>query len=191
VFIASDPVWAQKFVDAGLPIVGANLSPRVLQTLRRGGLGAADSALRVALGVDRPLPTEAAVALFSEIRRAHCDALPDESIERMVDVQRARDGQMAAALVRAASGRGSEGAVLIAGTGHIRNDRGVPWALRRRAPDAGIASVAFLEVRDGVIDPAAYLRDGRHDAVWFTARVDDRDPCEVFRAPRRPPRPSP
>jgi hypothetical protein len=142
--------------------------------------------LRVALGVDRPLPADAGLALFSEIRRAHCDAVPDESIERMVDVQRARDGQMAAALVRAANDRGSEGAVLIAGTGHIRNDRGVPWALRRRAPTTSIASVGFLEVRDGVDDPAAYVRDGTHDAVWFIARVDDRDPCEVFRAPRRP-----
>ena len=176
-------------LDAGLPIVGANLSPRVLQTLRRGGLPAVDPALRVTLGVDRPLPTEAALALFTEIRRAHCDALPDESIERMVDVQRARDGQMAEALVRAGNDRGGDGAVLIAGTGHVRNDRGVPWSLRRRVPGIRIASVAFLEVRDAETDPAAYGREGLHDALWFTARVDDRDPCEVFRAPRSPGRP--
>jgi uncharacterized iron-regulated protein len=173
-------------LDAKLPIVGANLSPRVTQAVRRGGLAALDPAVRVTLGVDRPLPTDAGLALFTEIRRAHCDALPDESIERMVDVQRARDGQMAEAMVRAVNDRGGDGAVLIAGTGHVRNDRGVPWSLRRRVPGAGIASLALLEVRDADADPASYTRDGLHDALWFTARVDDRDPCEAFRAPQRP-----
>lgn len=188
-------------LDAGLLIVGANLPPRVTQTLRRGGIPAIDPPLRAALGVDRPLPIDAGLALFAEIRRAHCDALPDESIERMVDIQRARDGQMAAALVRAAAGprpaagteravagaeRAKEGAVLIAGAGHVRHDRGVPWALRRLAPGASIVSVAFVEVRDAETDAAAYARDTVHDALWFTPRVDDRDPCSAFRAPRRP-----
>lgn len=180
-------------LDAGVPIVGANLPRSITQTLRHGGIAAIDPALRATLGVDRPLPVEASLALFAEIRHAHCDALPDESIERMVDVQRARDGQMADALVRAAaSGRADgaahavDGAVLVAGAGHVRNDRGVPWALHGREPAADVASVAFVEVRDTVLDAAAYARDAVADAVWFTPRVDDSDPCEVFRAQRRP-----
>ena len=170
-------------LEAGLPIVGANLSRATTQRLRRGGIDTLDADVRARLGLERPLPTEASIALFAEIRRNHCDALPDESIERMVGIQRARDAQMAEALVRAAT---ADGAILIAGAGHTRSDRGVPWALAGQAPGATVVSVAFLEVRKDLVDPAAYGRDGAaHDLLWFTPRVDDRDPCESFPTPGR------
>jgi myo-inositol-1-phosphate synthase len=38
VFIASDPVWAQKFVDAGLPIVGDDIKSQVGATIVHRGL---------------------------------------------------------------------------------------------------------------------------------------------------------
>lgn len=170
-------------LEAGLPLVGANLSRSTTQALRRGGLAALDHLSRARLGLDRPLPPEASIALFTEIRHGHCDAIPDETVERMVDVQRARDAQMAEALVRAAT---RDGAVLIAGAGHTRVDRGVPWALAGHVPPPSVVAVAFLEVRKDVVDPAGYGRDGAaYDAVWFTPRVDDRDPCESFPMPGR------
>ena len=51
---------------------------------------------------------------------------------------------------------------------------------------AGVASVAFLEVRAAATAPSAYAEDwdgGRlpFDYVWFTPRIDDVDPCEKFR----------
>jgi len=101
----------------------------------------------------------------------------------MVDVQRARDAQMAEALVRAAT---RDGAVLIAGAGHARVDRAVPWVLTALAPTATVVSVALVEVRKDVVDPAGLGRDAAaYDAVWFTPRVDDRDPCESFPTPGR------
>src|SRR5262245_880959 len=170
-------------LEAGLPLVGANLSRSATQTVRRGGLAGLDPGVRARLGLDRPLPPEASIALFTEIRRGHCDAIPEETVERMVDVQRARDAQMAESLVRIAT---RDGAVLIAGAGHARSDRGVPWALAAHAPTPSVLAVAFVEVRKDVLDPAGHGRDAAaYDAVWFTPRVDDRDPCESFPMPGR------
>ena len=77
-------------------------------------------------------------------------------------------------------------AILIAGNGHVRSDRGVPWHLRRRAPDARIVSVVLVEVEDGRMDPTGYLpRDpeGRPaaDLAIFTPRAERGDPCESLR----------
>lgn len=170
-------------LEAGVPLAGANLSRVAMAALRRGGLAALDPAVRATLGLEHPFPPDLSIALFADIRRSHCDAIPDESVERMVDVQRARDGQMAEALVRAGE---RDGAVLIAGAGHARADRGVPWSLARQAPGATVLSVAFVEARTDAVDPAGYGRDAAaHDTVWFTPRVDDRDPCEAFPMPGR------
>jgi hypothetical protein len=85
--------------------------------------------------------------------------------------------------------RGSDGGVLIAGNGHVRRDRGVPFYLEgaRTSRSQGgvffggdVASVGILEVMRGKHDPAAYSR-GAFDYVWFTSRVDNVDPCEKFR----------
>jgi uncharacterized iron-regulated protein len=120
-----------------------------------------------------------------EIRESHCGQAPESMLDRMVDIQWARDARMAASLAR---GGQRDGAVLIAGAGHARRDHGVPAHLARQAPGAAVASVAFLEV-----DPAA-ARAGDYaprfasdalpfDYVWFTPKIDDVDPCEKFKKP--------
>jgi uncharacterized iron-regulated protein len=103
----------------------------------------------------------------------------------MVTAQRARDAQMAERLLAAAR----DGAVLIAGAGHVRTDRGVPAYLAGRVPAGGIASVAFVEVATDRTAPGDYAeRFGAarlpFDFVWFTTRADDGDPCARMRAPR-------
>jgi uncharacterized iron-regulated protein len=89
---------------------------------------------------------------------------------------------MAEALLTAPGG---DGAVLIAGTGHVRTDRGVPAYLRRIAPAPRTVSVAFLEVDPKRPDADSYAarfnRGLPFDYVWFTPAVDDEDPCEKFR----------
>jgi heme-binding uptake protein ChaN (Tiki superfamily) len=104
-------------------------------------------------------------------------------IERMALVQRARDARMARSLVEADRG---DGAVLIAGAGHVRTDRGVPLQLRTLRPGLPVASVAFQEVADDSTEPGAYADTSARarlpfDYVWFTARVDAVDPCERFK----------
>jgi len=180
------PPWSlyQPIADtalaAGLPIVAVNLPPTVARAVARGEQGALDPALVRRHGLDRPAPTQA--AMEDEIRSAHCGAISDERIASMVMAQRARDAEMAERLVAGQR----DGAVLIAGAGHVRTDQGVPRGLGALAPEARVASVAFVEVADGLTAPADYAaRFGASrlpfDYIWFTARADNADPCEALR----------
>jgi uncharacterized iron-regulated protein len=182
------PAWsmyapiAQAALDAGLPLVVANLDPERMRALLRQGVGALDPTLIQRHGLERPLPADVRASMVEEIRDAHCGQLPDQRADAMVLAQRARDAQMAEAMLTAP---GTDGAVLIAGAGHVRNDRGVPAYLRRIAPGTRTASVAFLEVDPQRPDMDSYAaRFGQRlpfDYVWFTPAVDDEDPCEKFR----------
>lgn len=141
-----EPVFA-AVLQAHLPIVPANLSERTLAWIAHHGVAALDAETRTQLDLDRPLPPQAYAALADEIREAHCGYAPEAALPVMVNVQRARDGAMAASLERAAGRPGADGAVLVAGNGHVRRDRGVPWHLRGAGiPAADIASLGFLEV---------------------------------------------
>jgi uncharacterized iron-regulated protein len=71
--------------------------------------------------------------------------------------------------------------VLIAGAGHARTDRGVPFHLSRMAPDARVLSLAFIEASDGQAADAD-LSGLPYDFVWVTARVDDTDHCDQLRS---------
>lgn len=182
------PAWAmyepiaQAALDAGLPIVVANIDREQVRAVSRQGVAALDAALVQRHGLDQPLPEDVRAGLSREIRDSHCGHGSENMVNAMVAVQRARDAQMAEALL---SAPGGDGAVLIAGSGHVRNDRGVPAYLRRIAPHARTASVAFLEVDPTRADVEGYAArfGGRlpFDYVWFTPRVDDEDPCEKFR----------
>ena len=132
----------------------------------------------MAAGLVRAATEERDRPAARELRDSHCGEQPEPVLDRMVDVQWARDARMAEALARAG---GRDGAVLIAGGGHVRRDRGVPTHLARHAPGTTVASVALLEVDPDAAAPADYAArfDGAlpFDYVWFTARADDTDPC--------------
>ena len=111
-----------------------------------------------------------------------CDVTDEKSVKAMVDVQRARDAQMAQSLIAAGN---PDGAVLVAGAGHVRNDYGIPVYLTAKAAGKQVISIAFVEVDDQKPEPRNYaLANGRlpFDYVWFTARVDDENPCEKFKS---------
>jgi uncharacterized iron-regulated protein len=174
---------AQAALDAGLPVVAANLAPATARALARGQRAALPGGLAERYGLDQPLPGGAQAALTAEIDRVHCGLVPAERLDGMVLAQRARDAMLADSML-AAEG---DGAVLIAGAGHVRTDRGVPLYLRARAPEASIATVAPLEVHDAWTRPeqyAAAFDEGRlpFDWVWFTPRVENGgDPCARLR----------
>ena len=173
---------AQIALDSGLTIVATNLSRAATDAVRRNGLPGLGPALTQQLRLDEVPSPETREAMARELRDAHCDQTPENMLDRMVDVQWARDARMAASLARAG---GRDGAVLIAGIGHARNDRGVPAHLARHAPGTRAASVAFIEVDEAKTSPVAYAAafDGAlpFDFVWFTPRVDDTDPCDKFK----------
>ena len=172
---------AQAALDGGLTIVATNLSRAATDALRRNGLAGLGPTLTQQLRLDEVPSPETRAAMAREIRDAHCGQAPESMLDRMVDVQWARDARMAASLAR---GGGKDGAVLIAGTGHVRNDRGVPAHLARHAPGTRVTSVAFIEVETARTSPGAYAAgfDGTlpFDFVWFTPRADDTDPCDKF-----------
>jgi uncharacterized iron-regulated protein len=173
---------AEAALAARLPIVATNLPPATARLLSQQGVTGLEPALVARLGLNRPLAPEVHAELAAEIRETHCGHAPSERVEAMIAVQRARDAQMAESL--AAVGR-EDGAVLIAGAGHVRTDRGIPAYLAASAPDATVSSLALLEVDAGATMPESYAPRFRRDTlpfdyVWFTPRLDDLDPCTTF-----------
>src|SRR5215475_5852687 len=173
---------AQAALDANVPIVATNLSKAATDAVRRNGLSGLGPTLTTQLRLGEPAP-EMRLAMTRELRDSHCGQMPDNAIDRMADIQWARDARMAASLTR---GGQRDGAVLIAGAGHVRRDRGVPLHVAQQAPDATIASVAFVEVDAAGQKPADYAAKFGADAlpfdyVWFTPKVDEADPCEKLK----------
>src|ERR1700690_1575480 len=140
----------RPIVDAALaarmPIRAGNLSDRELMRIARAGLQSApDAAWRPRFDAT-PWGEREAAGLRAEIGESHCNALPDAVVPTLVLAQRVRDAAMAQALVDAATG---DGAILIAGNGHVRNDLGVPRYLQ--APGmpgdrTSTLSVGWIEV---------------------------------------------
>jgi uncharacterized iron-regulated protein len=173
---------AEAALAAGVSIVVANLPMATARAVARGDLSALDPALVRTHGLDRPAAPAMQTAMEAEMRDSHCGQLPESVLPGMVTAQRARDAAMAERLVAAAG----DGAILIAGAGHVRTDRGVPIYLTARAPGAAIASVGFLEVDAARTAPADYgERFGAtrlpFDYVWFTKPADEVDHCARFR----------
>jgi uncharacterized iron-regulated protein len=153
-------------------IVAADLN----EAQKRAVFGEGAQALRTSFvrrtGLDRDFPAGLTSDLRDELHEAHCGQESPDVLRGMYQVQRARDAMMAD---RLAAASGKAGGILIAGNGHVRNDRGVPWYLARLEPGARTLSIGLVEVRD---DVRRLPRDLPHDYVWFTPRVDDgEDAC--------------
>lgn len=170
------PAWsmyepiAAAALAAKLPILAANLSAATTATLRRGGVPGLEAGMVTRLGLDRPLPDDVRSRIATDIVDGHCGHLREASVDGFVLVQRSRDAHMGAVMREA----GGDGAVLIAGVGHVRRDVGVPRVL----PDTEVVTLALLEARKDMTAPPSIAVD----YIWFTPRVDDVDPCERFRS---------
>ncbi len=175
------PIFAAA-VSRGLPIVAAGLSRSRLaaeEFVSAESLEGEDPVLRVAL------PERLRDAMAADIRESHCGYAHEAMITTMIAVQRRRDLTMARAMLAAGRGPGN-GAVLVAGFGHVRSDYGVPMVLRDLDASAAVRSVGFIEVQSDARRPAVYAEELRaetlpFDYVWFTPRANDDDPCEEFR----------
>lgn len=125
------------------------------------------------------LPASLLDGLKDELLQSHCGQLPGTALGPMATAQQRRDLAMAASILAHAT---ADGAVLIAGNGHARRDRGAPWWLIRLGVDpASILSVGVLEV-----DPARRGVDAmtslaaQFDLIYLTPRMDSEDPCAKF-----------
>ncbi len=176
-------------IEGNMLIVAAAPDRERMRALVRGDRAVAGdgelSLLRSAEGMPRPLRE----ALVAELEGSHCGAIPPSAFAGMSLAQRYIDAHMAARTLEEMGEHG--GAFLLAGNGHVRTDRGVPYALNQRAPTREMISVMLLEVEDGKTDPASYLPRDPYgnpavDYVLFTPRHNRPDPCEKMRQGKKP-----
>jgi uncharacterized iron-regulated protein len=165
---------ARAALANGAQIVAADLNQEQTRAVFDQGAHALRTSFVRRTGLDRDFSASVTSELRDELRIAHCDQAPPQVLSGMYRVQRARDAMLADRLA-ATSGRA--GGILIAGNGHVRKDRGVPWYLARLQPEARTLSIGLVEVADDLRRPPADLP---YDYVWFTRRVEGGgDPCAV------------
>jgi hypothetical protein len=123
-------------------------------------------------GLNGALPAEQQTAREAMQMAAHCDALPAEMLPGMVAVQRLRDAVLAQSALQALTDTGGP-VVVITGTGHARDDWGMPNLLRRAAPDVTVISVGQYEITPPESPP--------HDFWVVTDATERPDPCDAFR----------
>jgi len=169
---------------AQLVIVPASVSRDFTRRLSKEGEVALVSGEADRLALAQPLDGKLAEALSTEIKDSHCGLIPGKAIPAMSFVQRFRDATMADSLLSVATGKGG---ILIAGNGHIRRDRGVPWYLEKRGVAAqAVVALKLAEVSDGKNDPEDYIERSPEgspsaDFVVFTPQTKRDDPCEKMR----------
>ena len=175
-------------VNARFPILPGDPPRDIIRKAAKEGIAAAVSPEeRTRLGLNTPLGDAQDAASLAEIDGSHCGMIPKAAQPNMAQAQRFRDAHMADALLKAAELHGS--AVLFAGNGHVRTDRGVPWYIRQRAPERPVDSVMLIEVIEGQTDPESYVPrdpDGHPatDFIIFTPPAKrDKDPCETMKKP--------
>lgn len=125
-----------------------------------------------AYGLTVPLPDPQQAQREALQLAAHCDAMPEEMLPIMVDIQRLRDAELAYSALQALDAHGGP-VVVITGNGHARLDWGAPVYVMAAAPSVSIAALG-----QGEDDSAP---SGMFDVVETASSVDRGDPCEAFR----------
>lgn len=175
----------QEVVRSRRPIVAGSPSKYWTRRVAKEGVAALPPERLRQLGLDQPLAAPLNDALLTELEASHCGLMPKTAFGNMAMAQRYKDAYMAEAARKAANAHGS--AVMFAGNGHVRTDRGMGAELRRLAPDRTVISVTFVEVSSGKNDPQSYApRDPAGnpatDYVAFALPAARTDPCEAMRA---------
>lgn len=162
----------QPLLDAGrdIPVYGGLVRRESTVAVMEKGLGVAFGSEAAKYGLMVPLPADEQAAREADQFAAHCEAIPEDMLPRLVDVQRLRDAVLAQAVIRAEAEQGRPVAV-ITGNGHARRDRGIPVYLARVAPGLRVLSVGQSE--EGRID-------GVFDVVLDSPAAERDDPCAVF-----------
>jgi uncharacterized iron-regulated protein len=180
-----EPIF-KTVMGARLPIVAADIPAPAMKLLVASDTDqAAERAAWIGwLGLERTMDPKEREELTDEIRKSHCDLLPEEVVPGMVRGQRARDAHLAKMVEQAAAG-GEGPVVLIAGSGHVRRDRGVSTYFVDPHARESTLGIAFVEAKAKYASPRDYARrfqgDLPFDILWFTERVEREDPCKANR----------
>lgn len=123
-------------------------------------------------GLDQPLTADQQAAREALQRESHCNALPEELLPGMVNVQRFRDAMLAQEALDGFEMSGGP-VVVITGNGHARLDWGAPFLVQLAAPDVRVFALGQGE--DGSVPAGGFTH------VEDTPSVDRGDPCDAFR----------
>ncbi|MCI0507357.1 MAG: ChaN family lipoprotein [Gammaproteobacteria bacterium] len=177
------PVF-ESIVNAKLKIYPADLDrPTMMNVVSKGEDHTPDQLK--SLLERNPLPPEEQEALKKEIEETHCGMINEEMTRAMMTGQRVRDAAIGNNLYTLKKSD-TPAVVLVAGSGHIRKDRGAPMYLKAQDKTASILTIAWMEADEEGMDPKAYgTRWGRDtlpfDYVVFTPAADRPDPCEEMK----------
>jgi uncharacterized iron-regulated protein len=180
------PAWpiyqpiAEVALSAGLTLLAGGLDSRAEKAIRSGQPLPRGTPLET--GALQPLEPPLSQALSREVQEAHCNLLPPSAVEPMVRIQRLRDAYLARAMFLASE---RDGAVLIAGVGHVRKDWAVPRILNGNMLNGSAVVLAFVEVDPAQTKPAEYLptvpgAESPFDYLYFTPRADVTDHCAAL-----------
>jgi uncharacterized iron-regulated protein len=172
---------------AKMPIYAGDVPKSIIRQAAKQGETAIAPEERARLKLDVPLPANQQDAVLTELEASHCGMMPKTAFTGMAFAQRLRDATLADVALKAHAAHGS--AIVMAGNGHVRGDRGIAWYIRQREPNIKVVTVALVEVEDGKTDPAAYVpRDPEGkpavDYVVFTPKNVRPDPCAAFVKPQ-------
>ncbi len=183
-----EPIMKATVEVSGVPVAGG-LPRDMVRKIGRKGLSVL-SRQRIGELKLGPLPTELEKRLEHDIVKSHCDMIPLSAAKAMSPVQRMRDALLAKRTVDAYRERGS--AAVIAGNGHARKDRGVPFYLARsgylqpygKGPRPLV--VRLVEARKEAERVEDLMPEGTKpaelaDIVIVTPRTEREDPCKGFR----------
>lgn len=154
-------------------ILGAAV-PReqLIRSMKEGAKDVLDAEQSERFGLLTPLPADQLEQRISLQRDAHCDALPEDLLPGMVEVQRLRDAVLARAAAQGIDDFGGP-VVVITGNGHARDDWGAPFLLRQAAPDLDVFTLGQGE--------SGRAPDGGFGFVLDGPSVDRGDPCDAFK----------
>jgi uncharacterized iron-regulated protein len=158
-------------IEHRLRVIAGNAPKAAVKKL---AFGQGDAAELARYGLDVPLAPGAEKSLEDELAASHCGMLPPESLPAMALAQRARDVALAAHARMAPKPAVGPRAVVIAGAGHVRRDRGAPFYAQNSDPKLIQYSIAFLEGAPDASDRA------RYDYVWPTSIANAVDHCKDF-----------
>ncbi len=162
-------------VYARAKVIAGGLPKNRIPLLTKGNYEVAFSAAEMErLKIRTPLSEEALALMKKEIFDGHCQMIPEDHLDSMVPVQRARDAAMVKGYLKEADISGVT--VFILGNGHARKDFGVPTLLKAIDPNLKVWSIGLME--EGSQQPP----EGAYDKVWVTEKLEDReDPCQKMK----------
>ena len=157
----------------GAAIYGAAVPRDAARGAMQNGMVSAFRGDAELYGLTAPLPEAEQEAREALQLAAHCDAMPEEMLPVLVDIQRLRDAELAYSSVEAFETHGGP-VVVITGNGHARKDWGAPVYLMAAAPAVSVLSLGQAETGSG---PPS----GVFDVVEMSPPADRGDPCAAFR----------